>query len=150
MSGCTKSDREKVKQDAKATGDAVQKTASDAADASKKAASDAAEKTKSAVSDAADKTKAATSDAVDATKKMSSDAGRMGSGIPYSVPRGTYRCADDKWVALSTSAESVASRVMALVGLGDDPRLATFAGRVEHRDEVDHVVRDWIAARPSG
>ena len=75
---------------------------------------------------------------------------RMGSGIPYSVPRGTYRCADGKWVAMSTSAESVASRVMALVGLGDDPRFATFAGRVEHRDEVDRVVRDWIAARPSG
>ena len=34
---------------------------------------------------------------------------RMGSGIPYSVPRGTYQCADGKWVALSTSAESVAS-----------------------------------------
>ena len=74
---------------------------------------------------------------------------RLGSGIPYSVPRGTFQCADGKWVAVSTSAESVASRVMALVGLGDDPRFATFAGRVEHRDEVDDVVRDWIAARSS-
>ena len=26
-------------------------------------------------------------------------------GIPYSVPRGTYRCADGQWVAISTSAE---------------------------------------------
>ena len=42
---------------------------------------------------------------------------RLGSGIPYSVPRGTYQCADGKWVAVSTSAESVASRVMALVGV---------------------------------
>ncbi len=74
---------------------------------------------------------------------------RMGSGIPYSVPRGTYQCADGEWVAVSTSAESVASRVMALVGLGDDPRFATFTGRVEHREEVDHVVREWIAARPA-
>ena len=47
---------------------------------------------------------------------------RLGSGLPYSVPRGTFRCADGKWAAISTSAESVASRVMALVGLGDDPR----------------------------
>jgi formyl-CoA transferase len=38
---------------------------------------------------------------------------------------------------------------MAVVGLGDDARFATFAGRVEHRDEVDRVVREWIAARPS-
>src|SRR5690349_3682314 len=34
---------------------------------------------------------------------------RLGSGIPYSVPRGTWRCADDRWVAVSTSAESVAA-----------------------------------------
>jgi crotonobetainyl-CoA:carnitine CoA-transferase CaiB-like acyl-CoA transferase len=74
---------------------------------------------------------------------------RMGSGIPYSVPRGTYRCADGEWVAVSTSAESVAGRVMALVGVADDERFTTFAGRVEHRDELDDIVRAWIAARPS-
>ena len=33
------------------------------------------------------------------------DQPRLGSGIPYSVPRGTYRCADNEWVAISTSAE---------------------------------------------
>ncbi|HRW39484.1 MAG: CoA transferase [Acidimicrobiales bacterium] len=73
---------------------------------------------------------------------------RLGSGIPYSVPRGTYRCADDRWVAISTSAESVAVRVMELIGLGDDPRLAGFAGRIAHRDEVDRVLGAWCAARP--
>lgn len=73
---------------------------------------------------------------------------RLGSGIPYSVPRGTYRCSDGGWVAISTSANSVALRVMALVGLGDDPRMATFAGRIEHREEVDERVSEWCAARP--
>jgi len=73
---------------------------------------------------------------------------RLGSGIPYSVPRGTYRCADGQWVAISTSAESVAVRVMALIGLGDDPRFAGFAGRIAHRDEVDRVLGAWCAARP--
>ena len=73
---------------------------------------------------------------------------RLGSGIPYSVPRGTYRCADDKWVAISTSAESVADRVMALIGVGDDDRFRDFAGRVADRDEVDDLVATWIAARP--
>ncbi|MBK5223365.1 MAG: CoA transferase [Acidimicrobiia bacterium] len=72
---------------------------------------------------------------------------RLGSGIAYSVPRSTYRTADDKWVAISTSAESVAQRVMNLVGAAGDPRFATFAGRIEHRDEVDQVVGDWIAER---
>src|SRR5690606_4487718 len=63
-------------------------------------------------------------------------------------PRSTYRTADGKWVAVSTSAESVARRVMELVGAGDDPRFATFEGRVAHRDEVDEVVATWIGARP--
>ena len=73
---------------------------------------------------------------------------RLGSGIPYSVPRSTYRTADDRWVAISTSAESVARRVLDLVGVGDDERFHDFAGRVAHRAELDQVVGDWVAARP--
>ena len=74
---------------------------------------------------------------------------RLGSGIVYTVPRGTYQCADDVWVAVSTSSESVARRVMELLGLDGDPRFATFGGRAEHRDELDAAVGDWIGARPS-
>ena len=73
---------------------------------------------------------------------------RMGSGIPYTVPRGTYRCADGHYVAISTSAESVAARVMDLLGVGHQERFTTFAGRVEHREELDDLVADWCAARP--
>src|SRR6476646_1682167 len=54
---------------------------------------------------------------------------RLGSGIPYSVPRGTYRCADGRWIAISASAESVAGRLMVLLGVGDDPRFTTFDAR---------------------
>ncbi len=74
---------------------------------------------------------------------------RLGAGIPYTVPRGTYRCADGRWVAISTSSDAVAGRVMALVGVGDDERFVDFAGRVAHRDELDAVVAGWIAARSS-
>jgi crotonobetainyl-CoA:carnitine CoA-transferase CaiB-like acyl-CoA transferase len=74
---------------------------------------------------------------------------RLGSGIPYTVPRGTYRCADGVWVAVSTSTESVARRVLALIGVGGDDRFGTFVGRMEHRDELEGVLSDWIAARPS-
>jgi crotonobetainyl-CoA:carnitine CoA-transferase CaiB-like acyl-CoA transferase len=72
---------------------------------------------------------------------------RLGSGISYSVPRGTWQCADGRWVAVSTSAESVARRVLALVGLGDDDELVTFTGRIAHRDRVDAHLADWIGAR---
>ena len=73
---------------------------------------------------------------------------RLGAGIPYTVPRGTYRCADERWVAVSTSSDSVAGRVMRLIGVGDDPRFSTFAGRVQHREELDALVAAWIGVRP--
>ena len=77
------------------------------------------------------------------------DQPRLGSGIPYSVPRGTYRCADGVWVAISTSAESVAHRVLELLGCADDPRFQSFASRAQYRQELDEAVKDWIGARPS-
>jgi crotonobetainyl-CoA:carnitine CoA-transferase CaiB-like acyl-CoA transferase len=73
---------------------------------------------------------------------------RLGSGIPYSVPRGTYQCADGKWVAISTSAETVAHRVLTLLGHGHDPRFATFESRAGHREELDRIVAEWVGARP--
>jgi crotonobetainyl-CoA:carnitine CoA-transferase CaiB-like acyl-CoA transferase len=73
---------------------------------------------------------------------------RLGAGIPYTVPRNTYRCADGRWVAVSSSAESVAQRVLELVGLGGDERFAGFDARVEHRDLIDERLSAWIGARP--
>ena len=73
---------------------------------------------------------------------------RLGSGIPYSVPRGTWRCADGHWVAVSTSAETVAARVMELIGFGDREDLATFNGRIAARDEIDARMAEWCGARP--
>jgi len=72
---------------------------------------------------------------------------RLGSGIPYSVPRGTYRCVDGRWIAISTSTESVARRVLTLLGVADDPRFSTFESRAQHREELDAIVAEWVGAR---
>ncbi|MEQ1785740.1 MAG: CoA transferase [Acidimicrobiales bacterium] len=72
---------------------------------------------------------------------------RLGSGIPYSVPRGTWRCADGHWIAVSTSAESVAARVMELIGFGDRADLRTFNGRIAARDEVDARMAEFCGER---
>jgi len=53
-------------------------------------------------------------------------------------------------VAVSSSAESVARRVMELVGRGelaDEPWFSTGAGRAEHADEIDAAMSEWIGAR---
>jgi crotonobetainyl-CoA:carnitine CoA-transferase CaiB-like acyl-CoA transferase len=70
---------------------------------------------------------------------------RLGGGLPYTVPRGAYRCADGKWVAVSTSSDTVAARVMALLGVADDDRFATFDGRAAHRDELEALMAGWCA-----
>ena len=74
---------------------------------------------------------------------------RLGSGIPYTVPRGTYQCSDGVWVAVSTSSDAVAARVLEMVGLGHEERFVSFGGRVENRAEVESHVAAWIGARAS-
>ncbi|HTO01424.1 MAG TPA: CoA transferase, partial [Microthrixaceae bacterium] len=71
----------------------------------------------------------------------------LGAGIPYTVPRNTYRTFDGKWIAVSSSAESVAQRVLELIGVAGDPRFDGFDARVAHRREIDELLGSWIAAR---
>ena len=72
---------------------------------------------------------------------------RMGSQLPYSVPRGVYRCNDGLWVGVSASSDSVAARVMSVLGVGDDDRFVTFQGRMENRVLLDKLMSDWCAKR---
>lgn len=72
---------------------------------------------------------------------------RLGSGLPYTVPRGTYRCRDGKWVVVSTSSDSVAERVLRILGLEGDERFTTFADRAENRDALEAVMVDFCTDR---
>lgn len=75
---------------------------------------------------------------------------RHGNRSTNNAPRNTYRTADDKWVAVSTSAQRIAERVMQLVGhpeVIDEPWFATGAGRAQHVDLLDDMVGGWIAVR---
>ena len=72
---------------------------------------------------------------------------RLGSGLPYSVPRGTYQCSDGKWIGVSTSSDTVAARVLNLLGVGDDARFTTFASRMDNREPLEAVMTAWCAER---
>ncbi|WP_171118909.1 MULTISPECIES: CoA transferase [Streptomyces] len=75
---------------------------------------------------------------------------RTGNRSQNNAPRNTYRTADGSWVAVSTSAQSVAERVMRLVGrpdLIDEPWFATGVDRARHADVLDEAVGGWIAER---
>ncbi|MFJ2950348.1 MULTISPECIES: CaiB/BaiF CoA transferase family protein [unclassified Streptomyces] len=73
---------------------------------------------------------------------------RTGNRSQNNAPRGTYLTADGTWVAVSTSAQSIAERVMVLVGrpdLIDEPWFATGEDRARHADVLDEAVGGWIA-----
>jgi len=75
---------------------------------------------------------------------------RTGNRSGNNAPRNTYRTRDGRWLAISTSAQSVAERVLRLVGrpeLVEEPWFGTGAGRAEHADELDDAVGRWIAER---
>jgi crotonobetainyl-CoA:carnitine CoA-transferase CaiB-like acyl-CoA transferase len=75
---------------------------------------------------------------------------RTGNRSNSNAPRNTYRTRDGRWLAISTSAQPIAERVMTLVGRPDlitEPWFATGTGRVAHADELDAAVASWIAER---
>jgi crotonobetainyl-CoA:carnitine CoA-transferase CaiB-like acyl-CoA transferase len=77
-------------------------------------------------------------------------APRLGNRSANNAPRNTYRCADGQWVAVSTSAQSIAERVMRLVGRADlvaNEWFGTGAGRAAHADVLDAAVAGWVADR---
>ncbi|MEV3856213.1 CoA transferase [Streptomyces sp. NPDC050095] len=74
---------------------------------------------------------------------------RTGNRSTNNAPRNTYRTSDGSWVAVSTSAQSIAERVLRLVGRPefiDAPWFTTGSGRAAHADELDEAVGGWIAA----
>jgi crotonobetainyl-CoA:carnitine CoA-transferase CaiB-like acyl-CoA transferase len=75
---------------------------------------------------------------------------RHGNRSTNNAPRNTYRTSDGQWVAVSTSAQAIAERVMRMVGhpeVIDQPWFASGAERARHADLLDALVGEFIAAR---
>ncbi|MFE5702340.1 CaiB/BaiF CoA transferase family protein [Rhodococcus koreensis] len=75
---------------------------------------------------------------------------RQGNRWAITVPRNTYRTKDDRWIVMSGSAPSIALRVYKAIGrpeLVDVPEFADPQMRLEHADEIDEMVANWVEAR---
>jgi len=73
---------------------------------------------------------------------------RAGNRSANNAPRNTYLTRDGRWVAVSTSAQSIAERVMTLVGrpeLTQEPWFASGGERAKHADLLDEAVGSWVA-----
>ncbi len=78
------------------------------------------------------------------------DQDRTGNRSLNNAPRNTYRTRDDHWLAISTSANPIAERVLRLVGhpeVIDEPWFAHGRTRAQHADLLDGYVGEWIGAR---
>jgi crotonobetainyl-CoA:carnitine CoA-transferase CaiB-like acyl-CoA transferase len=74
---------------------------------------------------------------------------RTGNRSVNNAPRNLYKTADDRWVAVSTSSQSIAERVVRLVGrpeLIEQPWFRTGRERAAHADVLDDAVGGWIGA----
>lgn len=75
--------------------------------------------------------------------------GRTGSSTEWTAPRNAYQSSDGNWLGLSASSQSIAERVMRLVGhpeVIDEAWFADHSGRVEHQQELDKLIGDWIGS----
>lgn len=76
------------------------------------------------------------------------DHRRSGNRSSRTAPRNTYQTKDDRWVAISGSAPSIADRILRIVGgeeLAEDERFQTMDDRLAHVEELDEIIGDWMA-----
>ena len=75
-------------------------------------------------------------------------AAPRGNAVEYAAPHGVYPSAgDDRWCAIAVVGDDAWERFRACVGWAEDARLATLAGRLAARAELDARVAEWTRAR---
>jgi len=75
---------------------------------------------------------------------------RTGSRSSNSGPRNAYRCRGGLYVCLSASTQKMAERTFEAIGRPDlvgDPRYRTNADRVDHAEQLDAIIGDFVALR---
>ena len=76
-------------------------------------------------------------------------AQRVGNRSTVNAPRNMYLSRDSRWLAVSTSTQSTADRLLDLIGRPDvlsEPWFASAAERARHADELDEIVGGWVGA----
>lgn len=75
---------------------------------------------------------------------------RQGSRTGFNVPRECFQTRDGRWIALSGATTSTAQRIMRVVertDLADAEWFGDISGRIDHRDEIDQAIADWVGRR---
>lgn len=78
---------------------------------------------------------------------------RQGNSSGAASPRGIYEAADGAWLSIAASAQTIAMRLFDAMGHPEfktDERYATNDARMRNNEELQVVVREWVARRPRG
>lgn len=73
---------------------------------------------------------------------------RTGNQVAYVAPSSTFRTADGKYLTLAASTESIWLRVAKSIDREDlisNPKFIDNPTRVQHSDEINGIVGDWIS-----
>ncbi|MEX1218247.1 MAG: CoA transferase [Acidimicrobiales bacterium] len=75
---------------------------------------------------------------------------REGNRSPYAAPQNLYPCTGfDTWLAVSCATDEQWKSLASVIGhpeLGDDPSLATLAGRRRDHDRLDQLIGNWAVS----
>jgi crotonobetainyl-CoA:carnitine CoA-transferase CaiB-like acyl-CoA transferase len=76
--------------------------------------------------------------------------GRTGNRTDWMAPRNAFQVRDGRWVAVSASSQSIAERLMRLIGheeLIGEAWFGTHTGRLAHHELLDQLIGEWIGDR---
>lgn len=76
--------------------------------------------------------------------------GRSGNQVSYVAPSSTFATRDRHYLTMAASTQSIwlrLCRAMEREDLVGDPKFLDNSRRLEHAEEINGIVRDWIAAR---
>jgi crotonobetainyl-CoA:carnitine CoA-transferase CaiB-like acyl-CoA transferase len=70
----------------------------------------------------------------------------IGNASPSAAPHDCYPCkGEDRWCVIAAENEPQWAALAKIIGggLAEDPRFATLAGRLQHRDELNAAIARW-------
>ena len=72
---------------------------------------------------------------------------RMGADVPTVVPHGHWQTKEGRWVAIACTSDKIFARLAEAMGRPEMAAggMATTAGRIARREEVNGLVADWAA-----
>ncbi|MBB5180285.1 formyl-CoA transferase [Planomicrobium koreense] len=77
--------------------------------------------------------------------------GRKGNRTGWTAPRNLYETQDGKWLAISGTSPAIVERIFKAIGREEllaDPKFATNQARLQHADELEAIIADWMKQFP--